>query len=88
MQVPESTGFQAPIAPMQNMAPQQQAMPGQQAASYYPNMGNVFYSFKRACNNFWKKKNDVHYEKRANIDSTTPKRYVYAWYDWFNYILW
>ena len=57
MQVPStSTGFQAPVAPMQNMAPQQQAMPGQQAASYYPNMGNVSYSFKRACNNFWKKK--------------------------------
>ena len=56
MQVPESTGFQAPFAPMQNMAPQQQAMPAQQAASYYPNMGNVFYSFKRACNNFVKKK--------------------------------
>ena len=37
MQVPGPLGYQTPIGPM--MPDQQQGMPGQQAASFYPNMG-------------------------------------------------
>jgi len=41
MEVPATTGYQAPEIPVQanTMPAQQQAMPGQQVASYYPNAG-------------------------------------------------
>lgn len=43
MQVPATAGYLAPDISAQapyTMPAQQQAMPGQQAASYYPNTGN------------------------------------------------
>lgn len=41
MQVPATAGYQVPGMSVQanTMPAQQQAMPGQQGASYYPNMG-------------------------------------------------
>ena len=55
MQVPATAGYQAPdisVQALNTMPAQQQAMPGQQAASYYPNTGKVPNSLKRICDSF------------------------------------